>query len=84
EWQKLSDRLIQTRDELNQHVKNLHTSHAIGWSLYAAMSDELRYRDTPHLRFPDISIATLTAEKRELMSETVTQAVSLRQLVNEN
>lgn len=21
EWQKLSDRLIQTRDELNQHVK---------------------------------------------------------------
>lgn len=48
------------------------------------MSDELRYRDTPHLRFPDISIATLTAEKRELMSETVTQAVSLRQLVNEN
>ena len=84
EWQKLSDRLIQTRDELNQHVKNLHTSHSIGWSLYAAMSDELRYRDTPHLRFPDISIATLTAEKRELMSETVTQAVSLRQLVNEN
>ncbi|EOX7555565.1 AAA domain-containing protein, partial [Acinetobacter baumannii] len=84
EWQKLSDRLIQTRDELNQHVKNLHTSHAIGWSLYAAMSDELRYRDTPHLRFPDISIAALTAEKRELMSETVTQAVSLRQLVNEN
>lgn len=84
EWQKLSDRLIQTRDELNQHVKNLHTSHSIGWSLYAAMSDELQYRDTQHLRFPDISIATLTAEKRELMSETVTQAVSLRQLVNEN
>lgn len=84
EWQKLSDRLIQTRDELNQHVKNLHTSHSIGWSLYAAMSDELRYRDTPHLRFPDINIATLTAEKRELMSETVAQAVSLRQLVNEN
>lgn len=26
----------------------------------------------------------MTAEKRELMSETVTQAVSLRQLVNEN
>ena len=84
EWQKLSDRLIQTRDELNQHVKNLHTSHPIGWSLYAAMSDELRYRDTPHLRFPDISIATLTAEKRELLNETVTQAIGLRQLVNGN
>ncbi|MCY6411609.1 DUF4011 domain-containing protein [Acinetobacter sp. VNH17] len=83
-WQKLSDRLIQTRDELNQHVKNLHISHAIGWSLYAAMSDELRYRDTPHLRFPEINIATLTVEKRELLNEIVTQAVSLRQLVNEN
>lgn len=84
EWQKLSDRLIQTRDELNLHVKNLHTSHTIGWSLYTAMSDELRYRDTPLLRFPDIDIAILTTEERELLNETVTQAVSLRQLVNEN
>lgn len=82
EWQKLSDKLIQTRDELNQHVKNLHTSHAIGWSLYAAMSDELRYRDTPQLRFPEINISTLTVEKRELLNETVTQAVSLRKLVS--
>lgn len=84
EWQKLSDQLVQTRDELNQHVKNLHTTHAIGWSLYAAMSDELRYRETPQLRFPDLNIATLTAQKRELLNETVTQAVSLGQLVNEN
>ena len=84
EWQKLSDKLIQSRDELNQHVNNLHTVHAIGWSLYAAMSDELCYRDTPHLRFPEIEISTLTSEKRELLNKTVTQAVSLRQLVNEN
>ena len=40
EWQKLSDKLIQSRDELNQHVNNLHTVHAIAWSLYAAMSDQ--------------------------------------------
>ncbi len=48
------------------------------------MSDELCYRDTPHLRFPEIEISTLTSEKRELLNNTVTQAVSLRQLVNEN
>jgi hypothetical protein len=48
------------------------------------MSDELCYRDTPHLRFPEIEISTLTSEKRELLNKTVTQAVSLRQLVNEN
>ncbi|WP_332605186.1 DUF4011 domain-containing protein [Acinetobacter sp. ESBL14] len=84
EWQKLSNQLVKTRDELNEHVKILHTAHEIGWSLYTAMSDELRYRDTPNLRFPEINIGTLTLEKREQLSEIVTKAVSLRQLVSQN
>lgn len=84
EWQNLSDQLVQTRDELNKHVTNLHTEHAIGWSLYAAMTDELRYREIPQLRFPEVDIASLTIEKREVLSTIVTQAVQLRQLVNQN
>lgn len=84
DWKKLSDRLVQTRDELNLHVKNLHSQHQIGWSLYTAMSDELRYRETPTLRLPDIDIANLTAEKREELNQVVVQAVNQRQLVSSN
>ena len=84
EWLKISDQLVQMRDELNKHVKNLHTNHTIGWSLYAAMSDELRHRDTPQLRFPEVDTSKLTEENRESLNNLVTQAVQLRQFVTPN
>lgn len=84
EWQKLSDKLVRTRDELNQHVKILHEQHSIGWTLYAAMSDELRYREINILRYPDIDISSLTAEKRENLTELVVKAAGLASLIDKN
>lgn len=82
QWQQLSDRLVASRDELNQHVTLLHQQHPIGWSLYAALSDALCYRELPVVKFHDIQIETLTAHERESQQEILTQAISIKQLLS--
>lgn len=62
----------------------MHEQHSIGWTLYEAMSDELRYREIHILRYPDIDISTLTVEKREKLTELVVRAAGLANLIDKN
>ena len=75
EWQQLSEQLVHSRDDLNQHVKVLHQTHAIGWSLFDAMSEELLHRQLTTLRFPQIDIAQLSQSAREKLLELSQKAV---------
>jgi len=72
-WQLLSQQLVESRDELNQHVHILHQQHPIGWSLFDAMSDELLHRDLDNLRF-ELNIQQLTEQSRNQLKALSTKA----------
>ncbi|WP_419820656.1 DUF4011 domain-containing protein [Acinetobacter sp.] len=72
-WQLLSQQLVESRDELNQHVHILHQQHPIGWSLFDAMSDELLHRDIDNLRF-ELNIQQLTEQSRNQLKALSTKA----------
>ena len=80
-WQKLSEQLVRSRDALNQHVAVLHEQHPIGWSLFAAMSEELLHRNVASLRF-NVDITQLTQATRTALKELANKAVTQFQQVS--
>lgn len=73
EWQLLSQQLVNSRDDLNQHIAVLHQQHPIGWSLFDAMSEELLHRDVVNLRF-NLDIQKVNESSRSQLKELVAKA----------
>ena len=82
-WKACAAQLSDSRTELNQQVAVLHQAHPIGWSLFSAMSEELKHRHLLQLRFPDVDIRQLTAQQREQFSTLLQQAAHSRMMLSD-
>ena len=71
EWEKLSNKLNQYRDNLKEYLTALHRPRNLGLSLFQALNQILVLDDFPKLSPPAISLNTLTAEQLEHLTAIV-------------
>ncbi|PNW58740.1 UNVERIFIED_CONTAM: hypothetical protein BEN50_06005 [Euhalothece sp. KZN 001] len=71
EWEKLSNKLNQYRDNLKEYLTALHRPRNLGLSLFQALNQILVLDDFPKLSPPPISLNTLTAEQLEHLTAIV-------------
>jgi len=79
EWEKLSNKLNQYRDNLKEYISALHRPRNLGLSLFQALNQLLVLDEFPKLSPPAISLNTLTAQQFEdltVIVENYTKAIN--------
>jgi len=71
EWEKLSKKLNQYRDDLKEYISALHRPRNLGLSLFQALNQVLVLDEFPKLSPPEIPLNTLTAEQLEHLTANV-------------